>query len=129
MTNANSHARILNENGLFTPPLYCPRGEQIKNSIVVLSKILQEMQAGVDPYQAIIEGSVAKLRPVMMIAITTVLGMIPLTQNPFFASMAVAIMFCLSFACVLTLLVAPVLFAIFYGIHEPAPAAKKRRVG
>jgi len=53
-----------------------------------------------------IEGSVAKLRP---------------------ASMAVAIMFGLSFACMLTLLVAPVLFAIFYGIREPAPAVKKRR--
>jgi multidrug efflux pump subunit AcrB len=102
-------------------------GEQIKNSIVVLSKIFQEIQAGTDPYQAIIEGSVAKLRPVMMVAITTVLGMIPLTQDPFFASMAVAIMFGLSFACVLTLLVAPVLFAIFYGIHEPAPAAKNKR--
>ena len=62
----------------------------------------------------------------MMVAITTVLGMIPLTQDPFFASMAVAIMFGLSFACVLTLIVAPVLFAIFYGIHEPAPAVKKR---
>lgn len=102
-------------------------GEQIKNSIVVLSKIFQEIQAGTDPYQAIIEGSVAKLRPVMMVAITTVLGMIPLTQDPFFASMAVAIMFGLSFACVLTLLVAPVLFAIFYGIREPAPAVKKKR--
>ncbi len=101
-------------------------GEQIKNSIVVLSKIFQEMQAGTDPYQAIIEGSVAKLRPVMMVALTTVLGMIPLTQDPFFASMAVAIMFGLSFACVLTLLVAPVLFAIFYGIHEPAPAVRNK---
>lgn len=102
-------------------------GEQIKNSIVVLSKVFQEMQAGADPYQAVIEGSVQKLRPVMMVAITTVLGMIPLTQDPFFASMAVAIMFGLSFACVLTLIVAPVLFAIFYGIHEPAPVAKKKR--
>jgi multidrug efflux pump subunit AcrB len=95
-------------------------GEQIKNSIVVLSKVFQEMAAGVEPYQALIEGSVAKLRPVMMVAITTVLGMIPLTQDPFFASMAVAIMFGLSFACVLTLIVAPVLFAIFYRIREPA---------
>jgi multidrug efflux pump subunit AcrB len=43
------------------------------------------------------------------------------------ASIAVAIMFGLSFACMLTLLVAPVLFAIFYGIREPAPAVKKRR--
>jgi multidrug efflux pump subunit AcrB len=102
-------------------------GEQIKNSIVVLSKVFQEIQRGADPYQALLSGSVAKLRPVMMVAITTVLGMIPLTQDPFFASMAVAIMFGLSFACVLTLIVAPVLFAIFYGIHEPAPAKKKRK--
>ena len=47
-------------------------------------------------------------------------------EDPEF-TMAVAIMFGLSFACVLTLLVAPVLFAIFYGIHEPAPAGKKKR--
>ena len=66
-------------------------GEQIKNSIVVLSKVFNEIGEGADPYQAIIEGSVSKLRPVMMVALTTVLGMIPLTQDPFFSSMAVAI--------------------------------------
>ena len=63
----------------------------------------------------------------MMVGRQALLSMISLTQDPFLASMAVGIMCGLSFACVLTLLVAPVLFAIFYGIREPAPAAKKRR--
>jgi multidrug efflux pump subunit AcrB len=95
-------------------------GEQIKNSIVVLSKIRSEVDAGTSPYEAILKGSVAKIRPVLMVALTTVLGMIPLTQDPFFASMAVCIMFGLSFACVLTLLVMPALYAILFRVEAPA---------
>jgi multidrug efflux pump subunit AcrB len=64
------------------------------------------------------------MRPVCMVAITTVLGMIPLVKDPFFGAMAVCIMFGLSFAAVLSLIVTPVLYAIFFGIHEPT--AKKR---
>ena len=93
-------------------------GEQIKNSIVVLDKVSNEISQGKEPYQAILDGSVAKLRPVLMVAITTVLGMIPLLQDAFFASMAVALMFGLLFACVLTMIVVPVLYAIFFRIDE-----------
>ncbi|QDU90356.1 Swarming motility protein SwrC [Pirellulimonas nuda] len=94
-------------------------GEQIKNQIVVLSKILTERSKGKDAYQAILDGGAAKMRPVCMVAITTVLGMIPLLKDPFFGAMAVCIMFGLSFAAVLSLIVTPVLYAIFFGIHEP----------
>jgi multidrug efflux pump subunit AcrB len=93
-------------------------GEPIKNSIVVLSRIRTEMDQGKAPYQAILDGSVCKVRPVLMVAVTTVLGMIPLLKDPFFGTMAVAIMFGLSFACILTMIVMPVLYAIFFGIHE-----------
>jgi multidrug efflux pump subunit AcrB len=58
------------------------------------------------------------MRPICMVVLTTVLGMIPLVTDPFFSSMAVTIMFGLSFAAVLSLLVTPVLYAIFYGIRE-----------
>ncbi|MEZ6073482.1 MAG: efflux RND transporter permease subunit [Pirellulales bacterium] len=95
-------------------------GEQIKNQIVVMSKILTETQKGTSPYQAILDGGVAKMRPVCMVALTTVLGMIPLLKDPFFGAMAVCIMFGLSFAAVLSLIVTPVLYAILYDIHEPA---------
>ena len=98
-------------------------GEQIKNSIVVLSKIRGEVEAGTPEYDAILKGCVAKIRPVLMVALTTVLGMIPLTQDPFFASMAVCIMFGLSFACVLTLLVMPALYAILFRVQEPERVA------
>jgi multidrug efflux pump subunit AcrB len=94
-------------------------GEQIKNQIVVMSKIITESQSGKSPYQAILDGGTAKMRPVCMVALTTVLGMIPLLKDPFFGAMAVCIMFGLSFAAVLSLIVTPVLYAIFYGIHEP----------
>jgi multidrug efflux pump subunit AcrB len=94
-------------------------GEQIKNQIVVLSKILTETDKGKTPYQAILDGGTAKMRPVCMVALTTVLGMIPLVTDPFFGAMAVCIMFGLSFAAVLSLIVTPVLYAIFFNIHEP----------
>jgi multidrug efflux pump subunit AcrB len=95
-------------------------GELIKNQIVVLSKIRIEAAKGKAPYQAILDGGVAKSRPVSMVVFTTVLGMIPLLTDPFFGAMAVCIMFGLSFAAVLSLIVTPVLYAIFFGIHEAA---------
>ena len=98
-------------------------GELIKNQIVVLSKILTEVGAGKAPYEAILDGGTSKMRPVCMVVITTVLGMIPLLTDPFFGAMAVCIMFGLSAAAVLSLIVTPVLYAIFFNIHEPTPPA------
>jgi multidrug efflux pump subunit AcrB len=94
-------------------------GEQIKNQIVVLSKTLSETAAGKSPYQAILDGCTSKMRPVCMVVLTTFLGMIPLLTDPFFGSMAVCIMFGLVGAAVLSLIVTPVLYAIFFGIREP----------
>jgi multidrug efflux pump subunit AcrB len=96
-------------------------GEQIKNSIVVLNKVALDIGAGKAPYQAILDGCTAKLRPVLMVAITTVLGMIPLLSDPFFSGLAVTVMFGLMFACVLTMFVVPVLYAIFFNIDARTP--------
>jgi multidrug efflux pump subunit AcrB len=99
-------------------------GEQIKNSIVVLSKIQSGIESGAAPHQAIVNGCVSKVRPVLMVALTTVLGSIPLLTDPFFGTMAVCIMFGLSFACVLTLLVMPALYCILFNVREPATAER-----
>ncbi len=106
-------------------------GELIKNQIVVLSKVTTEQAKGKSPYQAILDGGTAKMRPVCMVVFTTVLGMIPLLNDPFFGAMAVCIMFGLSFAAILSLLVTPVLYAIFFDIHEddPAPPTPQAGVG
>lgn len=93
-------------------------GELIKNQIVVLSKILTEIDNGKSPYEAILYGGTSKMRPVCMVVITTVLGMIPLLVDPFFGAMAVCIMFGLSFAAVLSLIATPVLYAIMFSIDE-----------
>lgn len=100
-------------------------GEQIKNSIVVLNKVAVDIDAGKPPYQAILDGCTVKLRPVLMVAITTVLGMIPLLSDPFFSGLAVTVMFGLMFACVLTMFVVPVLYAIFFNIHENTPGKQR----
>jgi multidrug efflux pump subunit AcrB len=91
-------------------------GMLIKNSIVLIDRINSNIGEGREPFDSIVEAGVSRMRPVMMAASTTVLGMAPLLQDRFFVSMAVAIMFGLGFATVLSLLVVPVLFAIFYRI-------------
>jgi len=68
-----------------------------------------------------------KMRPVCVVVITTVLGMIPLLLDPFFGSMAAGLMFGLAFAVVLCLIVTPVMYAIFYNVHEPAAEAEPQR--
>jgi multidrug efflux pump subunit AcrB len=97
-------------------------GEQIKNSIVLVDEIYTQRGGGKAPYRAILDASVSRLRPVLLVAVTTVLGMIPLLQDPFFVAMAATIMFGLAFACVLTMILVPVLYAIAFRVNEPEPA-------
>jgi multidrug efflux pump subunit AcrB len=99
-------------------------GELIKVQIVVLSKVLTERGKGKTPYQALLDGGVSKMRPVCMVVLTTALASIPLLIDPFFDAMAVCIIFGLSFAAVLALLVMPAVYAIFFGIHEDAATTR-----
>jgi multidrug efflux pump subunit AcrB len=94
-------------------------GEQIKNSIVLVEEIYILMGQGKDPYAAIVQAGVNRLRPVFLVVITTVLGMIPLLLDPFFAGMAAVIMFGLAFACVLTMIFVPVLYAVIFRVPVP----------
>jgi multidrug efflux pump subunit AcrB len=93
-------------------------GEQIKNSIVLVDEIYTMREEGKPAYLAILDAGVSRLRPVLLVAVTTVLGMIPLLQDPFFVAMAATIMFGLSFACVLTMIVVPALYAIFFRVRR-----------
>ncbi|MEM9386165.1 MAG: efflux RND transporter permease subunit [Pseudomonadota bacterium] len=94
-------------------------GMLIKNAIVLVDEIELKKGEGEGPYDAIVKASVSRLRPVAMAALTTVLGMIPLLGDAFFVSMAVTIIFGLSFATVLTMVVVPVLYAIFFAVPSP----------
>lgn len=89
-------------------------GMLIKNSIVLIDQINLEIGSGKNLLDAILDSSVSRLRPVSLAAFTTVLGVIPLLSDVFFVAMAVTIMAGLTFATVLTLVVVPVLYAIFF---------------
>ncbi len=88
-------------------------GMLIKNAVVLVDEIDRQIADEVPRLTAIIEASASRLRPVMMAAGTTVLGMVPLLFDPFFANMAVTIMGGLGFATLLTLLAVPCLYLLF----------------
>jgi multidrug efflux pump subunit AcrB len=90
-------------------------GMLLKNGIVLLDQINTELASGKEPYQAVFDSGVSRVRPVAMAAVTTILGMVPLLADAFFESMAATIMFGLGFATVLTLIVVPMLYAMFHG--------------
>ncbi len=94
-------------------------GMIIKNGIVLVDQINLELSEGKDAYQAVVDSSVSRVRPVLMAAITTMLGMIPLLSDAFFGSMAITIIFGLGFASVLTLIVLPVTYTLMFRIPYP----------
>ncbi len=95
-------------------------GLLIKNAIVLIEEIDQQIEEGKEPYTAILDSGVSRLRPVILAAATTILGLIPLLQDVFFVNMSITIMAGLGFATVLTLVFVPVLYAILFRIKRPA---------
>lgn len=91
-------------------------GMLIKNAIVLLEEIDLQIEEGKAAGLAIVEASLSRLRPVSLAAITTILGVLPLISDSFFADMSVTIMGGLAFATLLTLIAVPVLYSIFYKI-------------
>ncbi|MEM9730154.1 MAG: efflux RND transporter permease subunit [Myxococcota bacterium] len=89
-------------------------GMLIKNAIVLVDQIDLEIREGKTTYMAIVDSGVSRLRPVAMAALTTILGMIPLLFDAFYVAMAVTIVGGLAVATILTMLVVPVFYAIFF---------------
>ena len=94
-------------------------GIVINNAIVLLDRIKVEIDDnGLDPSRAIIEATQQRLRPILVATGTTVLGLLPLWYGggPMWEPMAIAIIFGLLFATVLTLGVVPILYSVFFGV-------------
>ncbi len=92
-------------------------GMMIKNAVVLLDQVNINLGEGQSPYTAVVEAAVSRLRPVANAAATTVFGMAPLLQDVFWVSLAVAIMFGLAFGTILTMVLVPVLYALFYKVQ------------
>ena len=97
-------------------------GMLIKNAIILVEEIDRRIAAG-EAGAAVVDGSVSRLRPVVLAAGTTILGMVPLLYDAFFASMAVTIMGGLAFASILTLFAVPVIYALLFGIRGTHPVS------
>lgn len=96
-------------------------GMLIKNAIVLIDQIALELAAGKAPYRAVLDSAVSRMRPVLMASGTTILGMTPLILDPFYSGMAATIMSGLLAGTVLTLVVVPLFYVLFYRI-PPDPA-------
>ncbi len=91
-------------------------GLLIKNAIVLVDQIDLEIDEGKPRFDALVDSAASRVRPVLLGSGTTVLGVIPLFFDAFFQSMAVVLVFGLSFATALTLVVVPVVYAAVFGI-------------
>ncbi|MDG9781952.1 efflux RND transporter permease subunit [Metapseudomonas otitidis] len=97
-------------------------GMIMRNSVILVDQIEQDIAAGLDRWHAIIEATVRRFRPIVLTALAAVLAMIPLSRSVFFGPMAVAIMGGLIVATALTLLFLPALYAAWFRV-KPAERA------
>jgi len=112
-------------------------GMIMRNSVILVDQIREEMALGLDPWNAVLEAAVHRTRPVVLTALATGLAMIPLTHSIFWGPMAIAIMGGLASGTVLTIFFVPALYAGWFKIQrqsrtstgnepvagEPVPAA------
>jgi len=95
-----------------------------RNSVILIDQIEQDRAAGVEPWLAIVESAVRRLRPIVLTAAAAVLAMIPLSRSVFWGPMAVAIMGGLVVATALTLLALPAMYAAWFRVPRPTGASQ-----
>jgi multidrug efflux pump len=94
-------------------------GMIIRNSVILVVQIDQDVEAGAPLWTAIVESAVRRLRPILLTALAAILAMIPLTRSVFWGPMAWSIMGGLFVATLLTLVFLPALYASWYGAKRP----------
>jgi multidrug efflux pump len=89
----------------------------MRNSVILMDQIDQQLAAGATPWNAVIEATVIRMRPILLTAAAAILGMVPLLSSVFWGPLAVTIAAGLFGATILTLLVLPVMYAAWYKIN------------
>ena len=95
-------------------------GMIMRNSVILIDQIRQDLEHGRAPFDAVVEATVRRFRPIVLTALAAVLAMIPLSRSVFFGPMAVAIMGGLIAATVMTLLFLPALYAAWFKVPRAA---------
>ncbi len=104
-------------------------GMIMRNSIILVDQIDQDIARGVAPWTAIVDATVRRSRPVVLTAAAAVLAMIPLTRSVFWGPMAISIMGGLVVATALTLVFVPALYAAWFRVRRDGAAAAPRITG
>ena len=94
-------------------------GMIMRNSVILVDQIDQDRASGMADWQAVIESTIRRFRPIVLTAAAAILAMIPLTESVFFGPMAVAIMGGLAVATLLTVLFLPALYAAWFKVKVP----------
>jgi multidrug efflux pump subunit AcrB len=100
-------------------------GMIMRNTVILVDQIERDIAAGHSRYRAIIDATVRRARPVVLTALAAILGMIPLAQSIFWGPMAITIMGGLLVATLLTLLVVPALYALWFRVRREEPVIAK----
>ena len=98
-------------------------GMIMRNSVILVDQIEHDIREGHPRWQAVMDATVRRFRPIVLTALAAVLAMIPLSRSAFFGPMAVAIMGGLIVATALTLLFVPALYCAWFGVREEEVAA------
>jgi len=98
-------------------------GMIMRNSVILIDQIQQDINAGSERWHAIIDATVRRFRPIVLTALTAVLAMVPLSRSVFYGSMAVAIMGGLVVGTLLTVVCVPALYAVWFRVRPTAPQA------
>ena len=91
-------------------------GMIMRNSVILVDQIEQDISSGIAPWTAIVEATVRRSRPVALTAAAAILAMIPLTRSVFWGPMAMSIMGGLVVATFLTILFVPALYAVWFKV-------------
>jgi multidrug efflux pump subunit AcrB len=101
-------------------------GMIMRNTVILVDQIDRDIAEGHARYRAIIDATIRRARPVTLTALAAILGMIPLSRSVFWGPMAITIMGGLLVATILTLLVVPALYALWFRVTKDEAAAADR---
>ena len=103
-------------------------GMIMRNAVILVDQIDHDLAAGARPWDAIVESTVRRARPVVLTALAAILAMIPLSRSVFWGPMAIAIMGGLIVATVLTLFFLPALYAAWFRVRRTSPVTSANAV-
>ena len=103
-------------------------GMIIRNAVILIDQIEQHIKAGESPWDAIINSAVLRFRPIMLTAAAAILGMLPLVPSAFWGPMAVAIGGGLLGATVMTLLVLPTMYAVWFKVEPVSGVCEEKTI-